>query len=276
MLPAVAALLGVSSSMLLERPLEQAIAFAVENEFRAFEVWADHPHAHPDETPPEMRRRIRIALDPFERISVHGPLGNASLASINPGIWRESLRQHLAATELAHDLGAAVLVVHPGDLRDHRFKAEFMRLSCEALGKVVERGAQLGVTVAIENCGPFHAGIDQTAADLATIVRSLGPHGRVCLDTGHASVNKNAAELVASLGDVIAHFHVHDNHGARDEHLPIGAGSIDFAPYVPILARLEGMAIAEVVWDETRSAEPPETLARATKDGWSRLQGKTR
>ena len=276
MLPAVAALLGVSSSMLLERPLEQAIAFAVENEFRAFEVWADHPHAHPDETPPEMRRRIRTALDPFERISVHGPLGNASLASINPGIWRESLRQYLAATELAHDLGAAVLVVHPGDLRDQRFKAEFLRLSCEALGKVVERGAQLGVTVAIENCGPFHAGIDQTAADLATIVRSLGPHGRVCLDTGHAAVNKNAVELVASLGDVIAHFHVHDNHGARDEHLPIGAGSIDFAPYVPILARLEGMAIAEVVWDETRSAEPPETLARATKDGWSRLQGKTR
>ncbi|HEV8468960.1 MAG TPA: TIM barrel protein, partial [Candidatus Limnocylindria bacterium] len=136
--------------------------------------------------------------------------------------------------------------------------------------------AQLGVTIAIENCGPFHAGIDQTAGDLATIVRSLGQHGKVCLDTGHAAVNKNAAELVASLGDVIAHFHVHDNHGARDEHLPIGAGSIDFAPYVPILERLDGMAIAEIVWEDARSAQPPEALARATKDGWSRLLGKSR
>jgi sugar phosphate isomerase/epimerase len=98
----------------------------------------------------------------------------------------------------------------------------------------------------------------------------------VCLDTGHAAVNKNAAELVASLGDVIAHFHVHDNHGARDEHLPIGAGSIDFAPYVPILERLDGMAIAEIVWEDARSAQPPEALARATKDGWSRLLGKSR
>ena len=69
MLESVAATLGVSSSMLLERPLEQSITFAVENEFRAFEVWADHPHAHPDETPPEMRRRIRTALRPFERVS---------------------------------------------------------------------------------------------------------------------------------------------------------------------------------------------------------------
>ena len=276
MLAAVPAMLGVSSSMLLERPLEHAIAFAVENEFRAFEVWADHPHAHPDETPPGMRRRLRTALDAFERVSVHGPLGNASLASINPGIRRESLRQHIAATELAHDLGATVLVVHPGDLRDHRFKAEFMRLSCEALGRVVERAAQLGVTIAIENCGPFHAGIDQTAADLATIVRSLGQAGKVCLDTGHASVNKNAAELVASLGDVIAHFHVHDNHGTRDEHLPIGAGSIDFAPYLPLLSRLDGMAIAEIVWDEANSTQSPEALARATKEGWSRLLGKTR
>jgi hypothetical protein len=38
MLPAVPAMLGVSSSMLLERPLDQAIAFALENEFRAFET----------------------------------------------------------------------------------------------------------------------------------------------------------------------------------------------------------------------------------------------
>src|SRR5713101_2898183 len=146
--------------MLLERPLDTVIDFAHAQGFRAFEVWADFPHAHPDEMPPDERARTRKALAGFERVSLHGPLGNASLASINPGIWRESLRQHVAAVELAHDLGAGVLVAHPGDLRDHRFRAEARRLSQEALARLAARGQALGVTVAVENCGPYHAGID--------------------------------------------------------------------------------------------------------------------
>ncbi len=276
MLGAVPAILGLSSSMLLEHPLEQAIAFADEQGFRAFEVWADHPHAHPDETPRDARQRLARSLRRFERISAHGPLGNASIASINPGIWRESVRQHVAAVELAHDLGVGVLVVHPGDLRDRRFKVDALHLSCEALNKITARAAELGVSVAVENCGPYHAGIDQTTDDLATIVRSLGPHGSVCIDTGHAAVNDNAEELIASLGSAVAHMHLHDNHGARDEHLPIGAGSIDFSRYVPVLDRLEGIAVAEIVWEEGRSTGTPEDLVRATQLGWATLAGMRR
>src|SRR5216684_1644583 len=157
------ALFGISSSMLLQRPLDAAIEFATREGLTAFEVWADHPHAHPDQTPKPIRARLRHALKGFAGISVHGPLGNASLASINPGIWRESVRQHLATVELAHDIEAAVLVVHPGDLRDARFAADFTRLSEEALGRLAWRAEQLGVTIAVENCGPYHAGIDRHA-----------------------------------------------------------------------------------------------------------------
>ena len=268
------AILGVSSSMLLERSIEQTIAFADDEGFRAFELWADHPHVHPDETPKDARQRLAKSLRRFDRLSAHGPLGNASIASINPGIWRESVRQHIAAVELAHDLGATLLVVHPGDLRDRRFKADALRLSCEALGKIAGRAAELGVTIALENCGPYHAGIDETADDLTTIVRSLGPRGKVCLDTGHAAVNKNADELIAALGGDVVHVHIHDNHGARDEHLPIGAGSIDFSRYVKLLDRLEGIAVAEVVWEEGKMSGTPQDLVRATRIGWEKLVGK--
>jgi len=257
--------------MLLQRPLEAAIEFAKRQGFHAFEVWADHPHAHPDETPADMRPRLRKALADFAAMSMHGPLGNASLASINPGIWRESLRQHLAAVELASDIGATVLVTHPGDLRDPRFADEFMRLSREALAQLATRGAQLGVTIAVENCGPYHAGIDRTAADLASLVGSA-PGLKACLDTGHGAVNGNTAELVRLLGDAIVHMHVHDNHGQRDEHLPMGRGTIDFSVLAPLLARFDGMAIAEVVWEDGRGKESPEALARAAQEGWARVQ----
>src|SRR6266851_5855032 len=125
-------LFGISSSMLLQRPMSAAIELARRHDLPAFEVWADHPHAHPDETSPDARAALRRDLAGFKRVSGHVPLGNASLASINPGIWRESVRQYLGAVELAHDIGAAVLVVHPGDLRDARFFSDFTRLSKKA------------------------------------------------------------------------------------------------------------------------------------------------
>jgi sugar phosphate isomerase/epimerase len=262
-------LFGISSSMLLQRPISDAIELARRHDLPAFEVWADHPHAHPDESSHDARAALRRELAGFTRVSVHGPLGNASLASINPGIWRESVRQYLGAVELAHDIGAAVLVVHPGDLRDARFFSEFRRLSEDALGQLARRAAELGVVLAVENCGPYHAGVDRTAADLASIVRSVGsPQVKACLDTGHAAVNQNAAELVNILGRDIVHLHVHDNYGQRDDHLPVGRGTIDFAPLAPVLVAFDGMAIAEVVWDDGRTAETPDALLVAAQAGW--------
>jgi sugar phosphate isomerase/epimerase len=259
--------------MLLERPLEAAIDFAKRQGFAAFEVWADYPHAHPDETSTDMRPRLRRELASFARVSMHGPLGNASLASINPGIWRESLREHIAAVELAHDLGVTVLVAHPGDLRDVRFAAEALQRSREAIAQLAARAGQLGVTVAIENCGPHHAGIDRTAGELAALVTGTGSESvKACLDTGHGALNGNSAELVRLLGDAIVHLHVHDNHGHRDEHLPIGRGTIDFSVLAPMLARFDGMAIAEVVWEDGRTPGTPEDLARAAQDGWAAVQ----
>ncbi len=260
--------------MLLQRPLDDAIAFAVREELHAFEVWADHPHAHPDEVSPEMRTKLRRALAPFTRVSVHGPLGNASLASINPGIWRESLRQHVAAVELAHDIGARVLVTHPGDLRDPRFAGEFMRLSVEALGALARRAEELDVTLAVENCGPYHSGIDRTAADLAELLsRVASPKLAVCLDVGHGAVNRNTAEIVELLGAKIVHLHVHDNHGTRDEHLPMGRGTIDFEVLAPVLRRFDGMAIAEIVW-EAGASESSKQLLDAARSGWRRIEGR--
>ena len=266
-------LFGVSSSMLLQRPLLDAVRFARRAGLNGFEVWADHPHAHPDETSSDVRATLRRELADFARVSVHGPLGNASLASINPGIWRESVRQYIGAIELAHDVGAAILVVHPGDLRDPRFFADFTRLAQEALGLLARRAEELGVTLAVENCGQYHAGIDRSAADLRSLITQAGsPRVRACLDIGHAAVNRNAAELVELLGRDIVHLHVHDNHGQRDEHLPVGRGTIDFASLAPILAHFDGLTIAEVVWDEAKTTETPEEMLRAAQAGWDAVR----
>ena len=185
------------------------------------------------------------------------------------------MRQYLGAVELAHDIGATVLVVHPGDLRDPRFLAEFTRSSEEALGRLARRAEDLGVVLAVENCGPYHAGIDRTAAGLASLIASArSSRVGACLDIGHAAVNGNLVELVRTLGKAIMHLHVHDNHGQRDEHLPVGRGTIDYAPLAPVLADFDGMAIAEVVWDDANPAEAPEELLSVAHAGWDGVQAR--
>ncbi len=155
-------LFGISSSMLLQRPMSAAIELARRHDLPAFEVWADHPHAHPDETSPDARAALRRDLAGFKRVSVHGPLGNASLASINPGIWRESVRQYLGAVELAHDIGAAVLVVHPGDLRDARFS----RRSRKALAR--RRSSSVSTSVMPRSTGMRPTSSSSSAATSST------------------------------------------------------------------------------------------------------------
>jgi len=53
----------------------------------------------------------------------------------------------------------------------------------------------------------------------------------------------------------------------------MGRGTIDFSVLGPLLAGFEGMAIAEVVWDERSAAETPEELLQAAQAGWTAVVG---
>src|SRR5947199_7267343 len=94
--------IGLSTSMLLEYSLDESVRLAQAWGFSQIEVWGDYPHAHPDTLDAEQRRALRRSLEQFERVSMHAPLGGASLASMNPGIWREATREYLETIRLAH------------------------------------------------------------------------------------------------------------------------------------------------------------------------------
>ena len=75
---------------------------------------------------------------------------------------------------------------------------------------------------------------------LVEIARGVDdPRLGLCLDVGHANtvVSKTPpADWLAPMLPDLRHVHLHDNHGALDEHLPLGAGTIDFAPILAVLA----------------------------------------
>ncbi len=80
---------------------------------------------------------------------------------------------------------------------------------------------------------PFFLG--RTAESLADLVD--GTDLSICFDIGHANTTGQIDAMIDLLGDRIRNIHIHDNNGARDEHLTIGEGSIDFDR---VLGRLKG------------------------------------
>jgi len=69
--------------------------------------------------------------------------------------------------------------------------------------------------------------------DLLAVLKHLNPaHTRCCLDIGHLTVfGKSPLDTWLSvMGPYVGQFHLHDNHGARDNHVGLGEGCIDFKP----------------------------------------------
>ena len=205
----------------------EAIEFAGERGFDFIELMMDGAG--------ERRRvadrgdELRDALGAAEvDLLVHLPFGG-----INPGSPFEHVREGSileleAALETAADLGAEKAVAHASaeawgpawdddDLHDRLF---------ESIDRLDEAAAEWGITLCVENVpggafgtNDFSALFDATDASMT-------------LDTGHARMHGRdsggIAAFVEDYGGRISHVHVNDTRVARDEHLPFGAGNLDF------------------------------------------------
>ena len=78
------------------------------------------------------------------------------------------------------------------------------------------------------------------------------PLALFCLDAGHLLAFAHAPlhEWLATLGQWLGQLHLHDNHGSRDDHLPVGKGDFNF----PVLfSYLKSRKIRPIVTLEPRS-----------------------
>lgn len=219
--------LGVSSFAAIRRPLRQ-----VESELVGMgvgvEVMCEPPHAWPPPVPWQSGRLL----------SLHMPILGINIASTNPGIREESVRQVLATIQEAARLGATGVVVHPGNPpyeevypRDHG-----LPFAIESLRRLAEAAGAAGVEVYVENMPavslaegmpPIGFAYAVQYKELRYIYESVGhPSLRICLDLGHAYLAGDH-ELKALLHDRdVVHVHVNDNRGRRDDHLAWGDGEI--------------------------------------------------
>lgn len=169
-------------------------------------------------------------LDSFTgTLSMHGPFHELCLSSMDRQVQNLALKRLSQALRLGYELGCSTMVVHScfNPLMNYPtyldgwvdnatwFWERFLPL-CE----------RYDMTVALENIW------DQNPVAMLRVLNKVNsPFLKACLDTGHVNIFSSLpiTAWVESLGEFLVHFHVHDNHGREDEHLPVGWGDIDFS-----------------------------------------------
>ncbi|WP_168583273.1 sugar phosphate isomerase/epimerase family protein [Gephyromycinifex aptenodytis] len=120
--------------------------------------------------------------------------------------------------ELAHDVGAEVVVLHPPFRWQKDYAADFVE-------GVAQRESRLQMPLAVENMFPWRAG-----RNLQVYLPGWDPvpqsYANVTLDLSHAATSgSDALAMQADLGARLSHVHLADGSGSiKDEHLVPGRG----------------------------------------------------
>lgn len=166
--------------------------------------------------------------------------------------------------ELAEDVGADTVVLHPPFRWQQKYAAEFVE-------GVAEREQRTEVRLAVENMFPWRARAREVQAYLPGWDPTEADYEHVTLDLSHtATAGSDALAMAETLGERLTHIHLADGTGSyKDEHLVPGRGN---QPCAELLERLaaqgfSGSIVIEVGTrrrdDEQRELDLAEALAFA-------------
>lgn len=205
--------------------------------------------------PPQARvdtvdlRRIRTALDEANL----GVIGHTAyylpFASGFDSIHQAAIHEAERCLDFFAELGVPAMNVHV-DSRAPGYPPDWIRQrNIAAYTVLAERAERLGMVIMVEN------GEGEDADFFAPIfeaVPGLGLH----LDIGHANINtrkSHAPSLLARYSDRLKHVHLSDNKGKGDDHLAIGAGTIDWKRELKALkaAGYDGTITLEVFYGDS-------------------------
>jgi sugar phosphate isomerase/epimerase len=179
--------------------------------------------------------------------SIHAPT-----LLVSQRVWGRAPGPKLRRTvELAQEVGASTVVVHPPFRWQYKYAREFEDL-------VSELDETEGVTIAVENMYPWRGGKREMQAYLPGWDPSEHGYDHVTLDLSHAAVaQQDALTLLDVFDGRISHVHLADGSSSnKDEHLVPGRGDQPCAEVLTELVRRgwSGDVVVEIATRRARTA----------------------
>ena len=240
----------------LRLPLKQALHIAARLGADAVEIDARGEITPRDLSRTGLRQLRKMLVDQCLRVSAvsfHTRRGYDTTADLDSRIAATK-----AAMELAHDLGAPVVVNHIGTIPTDP-DSDRWRLMVEVLGELGRHGQRVGAMLAAETR-------TETGQQMARLLAEL-PEESLAVDfnPGHlVAAGFDALEAVAALGPSIRHVHATDGicgpSTRRGHGTPLGEGSADFPA---LLAALDEHAYRGDFTLASQAADPVAEMGRA-------------
>ena len=252
------------------------LEFAVQHGFHGLEFGTSE--LSPEKMDRAGRKRFRsLAEAKGVALSIHFLHRDMAPASHDPVRRARHFYELNQTLELALDVGAEVVVVHPGPIdcpgvdptqATESMRQESMKFLTQFLADITPKAQNTGVVVTVENMHHVPGQVIQNYQELLGLVEPLNnPALQITLDMGHADRADGITEAFEVFSSYLRHIHVHDSNGKRD-HLEIGLGELDFSRWSD---RLKDYPFSMVL--ESRNNEDPEGNVLRSRDLLTRSLG---
>ena len=219
-------MIGASTLCAMNRKLESILKLIEESEFERWEIMDEGEHLLTEE-------RIRKLRKIGKEYSVHARFADLNLAAVMSDVGSFSEKLVKDSLKKAYKLEADIVVIHPGVYSGlgHFHPERAWKNSIDRVRSIADLARDLGIRVAVENQA-FSPILGDAKAMKKFLEEAHREEVGICFDTGHFFIVNGDAFNLDEISDHILEFHMSDNLGRGDDHLPPGKGSIRWASLV--------------------------------------------
>lgn len=239
-------MLFVSSTLMWTYPVEAAILIARQYGFAGMEVWAEHVWFHQSNV-----KEIRDAAKRTNtRLTLHAASWDLNLCSLNHGIRKQSVKEVIRSLDLAKEIGANSVTIHPGRVTlSPKSRGWHEPILIESLNVLAREAQERGLVLSIEHIEPLPKEMVVTPDELNRLRAVLDYPTTATFDIAHVPLTSSLAQFYQEL-EGVDKIHVSDA-TATKLHVPLGTGSIDLDVIWPLLWESQKPIILEG-WDDSR------------------------
>ena len=200
----------------------------------------------PAETPEiilKEKKKVLKLLKKYKLFAIAHTFWSMELGSDYEPVRKGWLEEGKKIIRLCNELEIRLVNFHSHSrglyIKDKKGKKTVLNNLIRSLRELVEYGKKYNVEVMLENAAESYEITD--LKDFKYIIDRV-PDLKVHLDIGHAFLYggmKNIENFIKIFKNKIVHIHIHDNNGKWDEHLPLGAGSIDYKKVIKFLKKIK-------------------------------------
>ena len=264
-------------SYLWKYSLEESIRRLANLGFKYVELTSAPPHLWPRSFDNEKRKALRNLCDlvGVELVAVNPTGLDFNLASPDPGIRDETVRQMKEQIDLANDLGASIMVQIGGkrhSLLPPPFEIVWEQYAKKSIVECVQHAEKRRVIFGLENA-PLKF-LEKTQ-QLKQVVEEIdSPYLRLVFDVANTPRTKPGPPLIDQIEEIkefLVHVHLSDTDSKTWTHDPVGTKEVDFRSVGKKLKEIDfkGVSIIELTYPQDPEGGLISSKDKLLQWGWA-------